>query len=134
MFSHELYLFIEPAVPEVIVEGHNRSHSTVVTVSWEPPRQWSSQHWQNLSSFTVFWCRGSRISASCQVNNGCLQNKMYRKVPKFSDARKLCCNLPKIQTKRPNLRVFCQNDANGIANSEDDLGLHCLPRPICPKT
>ena len=43
----------------------------------------------------------------------------YRKVPKFSDARKLRCNLPKIQTKRPNLRVFCQNDANGIANSED---------------
>ena len=36
-----------------------------------------------------------------------------------SDARKLCCNLPKIQTKRPNLRVFCKIDANGIANSED---------------
>ena len=32
---------------------------------------------------------------------------------------KLCCNLPKIQTKRLNLRVFCQKDANGIANSED---------------
>ena len=70
--------------------------------------------------------------------------KNYRKVPKFSDARKLCCNLSKIQTKKPNLRVFCQKDANGIANSEDpdqtapeeqsDLGLHCLPRPICPKT
>ena len=30
-----------------------------------------------------------------------------------------CCNLPKIQTKRPNLRVFRQEDANGIANSED---------------
>ena len=44
---------------------------------------------------------------------------VYRKVPKFSDARKLCCNLPKIQTKRPNLRVFHQKDANGIANSED---------------
>ena len=43
----------------------------------------------------------------------------YREVPKFSDARKLRCNLPKIQTKRPNLRVFCQNDANGIVNSED---------------
>ena len=28
----------------------------------------------------------------------------YRKVPKFSDARNLCCNLPKIQTKRPKLR------------------------------
>ena len=43
----------------------------------------------------------------------------YRKVPKFSDVRKLCCNLPKTQTKRPNLRVFRQKDANGIANSED---------------
>ena len=30
-----------------------------------------------------------------------------------------CCKLPKIQTKMPNLRVFCQEDANGIANSED---------------
>ena len=40
-------------------------------------------------------------------------------VPKFSYTRKLCCNLPKIQTKRPNLRVFRQNDANGKANSED---------------
>ena len=71
----------------------------------------------------------------------------YCKVPKFSDARKLCCNLPKIQTKRPNHREFHQKDANRIANSEDpdqtaprileeqsDLGLHCLPRPICPKT
>ena len=44
---------------------------------------------------------------------------MYRKVPKFSDTRNFCCNLPKIQTKRPNLRVFCQNDANGITNSKD---------------
>ena len=43
---------------------------------------------------------------------------MYRKGPKFSDAR-ICCNLPKIQTKRPNLRIFHQKDANGIANSED---------------
>ena len=33
--------------------------------------------------------------------------------------KKLCCNLPKIQTKRPNLRVFHQKDANGIASSED---------------
>ena len=44
---------------------------------------------------------------------------MYRKVLKFSDARKLCCNLPKIQRKRLNLKVFHQKDANGIANSED---------------
>ena len=43
----------------------------------------------------------------------------YCKVPKFSDTRKLCCNSPKIQTKRPNLRSFPQKDANGTANSED---------------
>ena len=43
----------------------------------------------------------------------------YLKVPKFSDAKTLCCNLPKIQIKRPNLIVFHQKDANGIANSED---------------
>ena len=59
-----------------------------------------------------------------------LVKQSCRKVPKFLDARKLCCNLPKIQTKRPNLRVFHQKDANGIANSEDpdqtaSLGLHC---------
>ena len=48
-------------------------------------------------------------------------NLEYRKVPKFSDVRKLCCKLhvPKIQEKRPNLRVFHQKDADGIENSED---------------
>ena len=59
----------------------------------------------------------------------------YCKVPKFSGTRKLCCNLPKFQTKRQKFRAFYQNDANGIANSEDpdqtaeeqsDLGLDCL--------
>ena len=45
--------------------------------------------------------------------------RTYRKVPKFSYTRKLCCNLPRIQTKSPNLTVFSQEDANGIANSED---------------
>ena len=44
---------------------------------------------------------------------------LYRKVPKFSDATKLCCNLPKIQSERPKLRVIYQNDANGKANRED---------------
>ena len=48
-----------------------------------------------------------------------LSHYQYHKVPKFLDTRKLCCNLPKIQEKRPNLRVFYQKDANVIANSED---------------
>ena len=43
----------------------------------------------------------------------------YRTIPKFLDAKKLCCNLPKIQTKRPNLEIFCQNYENGMADSED---------------
>ena len=43
----------------------------------------------------------------------------YHKVPKFWDARNLCCNLPKIQTKRPNLKGILQNGADGIANCED---------------
>ena len=47
------------------------------------------------------------------------ERKVNRKVTKFLEDRKLCCNLSKIQTKRPNLRVFRQKDANGIANSED---------------
>ena len=32
----------------------------------------------------------------------------YCKAPKFLDPRKLCCNLPKIQTWKPNLRVSGQ--------------------------
>ena len=43
----------------------------------------------------------------------------YRKVSKLRDARNLCCNHPKIPTKKPNLRVFRQKGANGIANSVD---------------
>ena len=40
--------------------------------------------------------------------------------PKQTNKKKLCCSSPKIKkTKRPNLKVFCQKHANGIANSED---------------
>ena len=41
------------------------------------------------------------------------------KVLKFLDAKKSCCNLPKIETKEQNSRVFRQKGVNGIANSED---------------
>ena len=47
------------------------------------------------------------------------RNLSYSKVPKFSDARKLCCKLHKIKEKRLKLWVFHQKDANGITNSED---------------
>ena len=49
-----------------------------------------------------------------------LETKMITvKFLNFRTPGKLCCNLPKIQTKRQNLRVFCPKDANGKANSED---------------
>ena len=41
------------------------------------------------------------------------------KVPKFSYARKFCCNPPRVQMKWPNHRVFHQKDANGISKRED---------------
>ena len=68
--------------------------------------------------------KGARQWGKCETDipNVILQEiikLVYRKVPKFSDARKLCCNLPTIQTNRPSLRVFHQQDENGIANSED---------------
>ena len=40
-------------------------------------------------------------------------------VPKFSDTRKLCCKLSKIQTKSIYPGVIPQKDANRKANSED---------------
>ena len=44
----------------------------------------------------------------------------------------------KFKQRGQSLGYLIKNDANGIANSEDpdqsDLGLHCLPRPFCPKT
>ena len=80
-----------------------------------------------INSFTVHYVDSivcllanyelSRLySSSIKVNPQDTFSMSYRKVPKFSDARKLCCKLPKIQEKRPKLWVFRQKDANGIAN------------------
>ena len=60
-----------------------------------------------------------QVTQSLIPTSGIFFHGDYRKVPKFSEVLKLCCYLPKIQTKRPNFRVFHQKDANGIANSED---------------
>ena len=66
----------------------------------------------------------SATSSNFQVSSSSYESSAsgtgeYRKVPKFSEARKLHCNLPKLPTKRTNLRVFCRKGACGIANSED---------------
>ena len=67
--------------------------------------------------------------------------KYYRKFPKYSDTQKIGCNHSKIWTMWLYRRVMSPNDADGMENSVDpdqeeqsDVGLHCLPRHICPKT
>ena len=70
-----------------------------------------------------FLTQGSE-SKQCRLGSDCSSKRLelvsvYRKVPKFWDPRNVCCNLPKIQTKRPSRKIFCQNGADGIANSED---------------
>ena len=64
----------------------------------------------------------------------------YHKNPKISDIRKFAVITLKVEQLF--LRVMHPKDAEGIANSIDpdqleeqsDQGLHCLPRPVCPKT
>ena len=62
---------------------------------------------------------------------------IYRKTMKNLDNQTNCCNYPKIVTMCFYHRIVRPKDADGMANSFDPdqtLGLHCLPRPICPKT
>ena len=59
---------------------------------------------------------------------GYSKEKNYRKVPKFSNARKLKCKHSKIQTKEFYHAVIPINDATGKGKEEQsDLGLHRLP-------
>ena len=67
----------------------------------------------------------------------------FRKVPKFADAKTLCCNLPKVQ-RGQTLRYFDEKMQmewqtvktliRRLLEEQSDLGLHCLPKPVCPKT
>ena len=88
-------------------------------------------------------CSGATLSVQRCLSEmlGRYRNKYYyRKNPKNLDTRKICCNHPKIWTRWIYHRVKRQKEAEGIANSVDpdqeksDLGRHCLPIPICPKT
>ena len=47
---------------------------------------------------------------------------IYRKTPNNWDTIKICCNHPKIWTRRLYLRVMRPKDADGIANSVDRYG------------
>ena len=79
-----------------------------------------------MSHVLALWTKANSVNPdqiglqSVCVNRESYQTyQKYGKIPKLLDAKKLCCYQPKIQTKRPDLKVFHQKDANGIANSED---------------
>ena len=57
--------------------------------------------------------RQSATGLLCRWSADMFSIHRFRKVPKFSDTKNFCCKLPNIQTKRPNLRLFCQNGAKG---------------------
>ena len=63
--------------------------------------------------------------------------ELYRKMSKNSDTRKKCRNYRKIGTVSFYYSVISK-DLDGMANRVDpDQNapvLHCLPRPVCPKT
>ena len=66
----------------------------------------------------------------------------YRKNHKNSDTRKIAVMTLKFEQSGFTKGVMSPKDADRMANSVDpdqieeqsDLGLHCLPRPICLKT
>ena len=81
----------------------------------------------------IFWKSETFLPQS----SGSSSSDHYRKNLKNSDTRKNCCNYPKIGTALFYYWVMDPNDADGMANSVEgqcDLGLHCLPRPVCLKT
>ena len=47
------------------------------------------------------------------------RRRSYRKTPKFWDARNFAVIYLKFNQRGQTLRAFCQNGANGIANSKD---------------
>ena len=61
----------------------------------------------------------------------------YRKTPKNMDIRKIAEIILKFE--QGGFTVMCPKDADGMANNVDpdqeqsDLGLHCVPKPVCPK-
>ena len=52
---------------------------------------------------------------------------IYRKNPKISDTGKFAVITLKVEQDAERL-------ANSVDPDQSDLGLHCLPRPVCPKT
>ena len=96
---------------------------------------WWSDWADAQADLSLRWCTGHFVDFVMLWLNYLLYHihVCYRKFPKYSDTQKTCCNHSKIWTLWLYHRVMSPNSADGMANSAD-LGLHCLPRHICPKT
>ena len=67
----------------------------------------------------------------------------YRKNPKRSDIWSICCNNLKfekdgftIEWRTKKMRTdweTMQTQIRSLLQEQSDLGLHCLPRDVCPK-
>ena len=104
---------------------------------------------QSLVFLTEFSAHQSRLPYYHYILKQILRHNIAVKFLNFRTPENFAVIYLKFK-QRPNLTVFPQKDANGKANKEDpdqtaplravrleeqsDLGLHCLPRPICPKT
>ena len=83
-----------------------------------------AQYQQNMSDNEIshvpiivfIFCSLVCISYRHFLCKKCLPYQSKCIIVKFLNFR---CDLPKIQTKRPNFRLIHQKDANGIANSKD---------------
>ena len=70
----------------------------------------------------------------CEIH---FSDSLYHENPKISDTQKIAVMILKLK-----LHSNGPKDADRTANSVEpdqtaprsDLGLHCLPRPVCPKT
>ena len=58
----------------------------------------------------------SDLGLHCLPRPACAKT-VYRKIPKNSDTRNICCNHPKIWTKWLYCCVMCPEKSDGMANS-----------------
>ena len=107
-----------------------------------PPPPPSSTH--SETSKSSIWDESER--KICKVQTSYRDLQPIVKILKFGTPKNYC-NYPKIRTILFYYRVIGPKDADQMANSVDpDLSplgavlsestvtLHCLPRPVCPKT
>ena len=94
-----------------------------------PIKSWARVVQKTALGLDSAWVRPSLVttvariiflaSACGRICFGWQSKVNYRKIPKNSDTRKICCNYPKIWTTWLYSWEMCPKDVDGIANSVD---------------